>query len=502
MSSLTRRSFVASSLGALACSQPQERPPKNVLFIAVDDLRPSLGCYGAGHVLSPNIDRLAARGVRFDRAYCQQAVCGPTRASLLTGLRPDSSTIHSNLQRVQDTIPEIVSLPRHFRNHGYETVSIGKIYHFADDDAPAWSMAPWRPSGEWTGRGYMAEESSRIAADQEQEALAAWEKAKAANPQAPRPRTGMGPAYEAPDVPDNAYPDGKNADKAIAELRRLKDQPFFLATGFFKPHLPFNAPKKYWDLYDRDALPLASQTDWPAASPAMAHTNWGELRGYHGMPEEGPMPTDLAITLIHAYYACVSFMDAQVGRILEELDNLGLADNTAIVLWGDHGWKLNDYGAWCKHTNFEIDTHVPMIFADPDHRTNAGKGTAAQTEFVDIYPTLSELCGLPVPEHCDGLSAVPLLNDPVRPWKEAAFSQFPRGGGHMGYSLRTERYRYTEWIQQASGEVAARELYDHSDGPIAVRNLAADESQQETVERLSALLDGGAGWRSVRDRVA
>jgi iduronate 2-sulfatase len=501
MSRLSRRAFSTTALaaglaGCTGANVPSK--PKNVLFLAVDDLRPALNCYGAIHVHSPHIDWLAARGVRFDRAYCQQAVCAPSRISLLTGLRPDSTTIYDLDHPMVDVIPDTISLPHHFKNNGYETVSIGKIYHHGRDDPEAWSAKPWKARGEWRGRGYMGEESARIAVDQEEEALAAWEKAKAAGGNPNKPRIGMGPAFEAPDVPDNAYADGMNADQAIAEMQRLNDQPFFLAVGFHKPHLPFNAPKKYWDLYDPNSFQLPVQTDWPEGAPEIARTNWGELRGYHGMPSKGPMPEDLVRTLTHAYYACVSFMDAQVGRILDELDARGLSENTAIVLWGDHGWKLNDYGAWCKHTNFEIDTRVPLIVADPDHQSTAGQGTPALSEFVDVYPTLSELCGLPIPAHCEGSSMAPLLRDPARRWKQGAYSQYPRGAERMGYSVRSEGHRYTEWIDRETGEVMDRELYSHADGSVAARNLAPDAAHADTVAALSQLLDKRQGWKAVR----
>lgn len=495
MATVSRRRFLAAATSALGACGKRAAAKKNVLFLAVDDLRPELGCYGHPLIQSPNIDRLAGRGLRFDRAYCQQAVCAPSRISLLTGLRPDSTTIYDLQHPMKDVIPDVLSLPRHFKNHGYETVSLGKVYHHRTDDPEAWSVEPWRPTGDWTGRGYLSPEAVRIAAEQEREARAAYERAKAEGKNPRPPRLGMGPAYESADVPDNAYPDGKIADRAIEELRRLAGRPFFLAAGFMKPHLPFNAPKRYWDLYDRDAIRLPPQLDWPEASPEIARMNWGELRGYHGIPRQGPVPEDLARTLIHGYYACVSFTDAQIGRVLDALEELGLADNTTVILWGDHGWKLDDYGAWCKHTNFEIDTRVPLILADPDFASAAGRSSRALVEFVDIYPTLAELCGLDVPPHCEGTSMRPLLEDPDREWKPAAFSQYPRRGAYMGYSMRTERYRYTEWVHRETGEVAARELYDHSTGPIATRNLAADPEMEETVRRLSAMLDKGKGWR-------
>lgn len=492
---MTRRQFLSAAAVAGGCSRPAPARRQNVLFLAVDDLRPELNCYGASQIISPNIDRLASRGLRFDRAYCQQAVCAPSRVSLLTGLRPDSTTIYDLNHPKSDVIPDVVSLPLHFRGHGYETVSLGKIYHHRNDDAEAWSVPDWRPEHDWVGRAYRDPESARIVQERDARVLAEYQAALKAAKDVPKPRTGIGPAYEAPEVPDAAYPDGMVAERAIAEMRRLRDRPFFLAAGFVKPHLPFNAPKRYWDLYDRSTIVLPGQRDWPAGAPAIARSNWGELRAYAGIPADGPVSDELAGTLIHGYYACVSYMDAQVGKLLDALDELGIAENTVVILWGDHGWKLNDYGAWCKHTNYEIDTRVPMILCDPRRSGAAGRGTRALTEFVDIYPTLAELCGLPAPAHCEGSSMLPLLEDPARPWKKAVFSQYPRQGNHMGYSMRTEQYRYTEWIHRESGQIAARELYDHASGPLAARNLAGDVEYAATVSELSALLDRGQGWR-------
>ncbi len=453
----------------------------NVLFIAVDDLRPQLGCYGVKQIISPNIDRLAARGLLFERTYCQQAVCGPTRASLLSGLRPDSSKIHNNNTPVRKALPEITTLPEHFKNNGYETLSIGKIYHHPDDDRQGWSVKPYRagtfPEGAWKGRGYLTEE-----------AVAQMEKYNKANPR----MQGRGPSFEAADVEDSAYPDGANTDYAIKELNRLKGRPFFMAMGLYKPHLPFNAPKKYWDMYKPEDIKLADNPFVPKNAPSYAMTNWGELRNYFGVPKKGPCSDELARQLIHGYYACVTYIDAMIGRLLDELDRLKLSDNTVIILWGDHGWKLGEHAGWCKHTNFELDTHVPMILSVPDMKT-AGRRTKALTEYVDIYPTLSEACGLELPAHLEGRSMMPLLDDPGRSWKKAAFSQYPRGKV-MGYSMRTERFRYTEWQDTRTNKVMARELYDHAKDPQENVNAAAEPQYERDVQRLARML--AKGWRA------
>ncbi|TKJ36319.1 MAG: iduronate sulfatase [Planctomycetes bacterium B3_Pla] len=457
------------------------RRKKNVLFIAVDDLRPQLGCYGVKEIISPNIDRLAARGLLFERTYCQQSVCGPTRASLLSGLRPDSSKIHNNNTPVRKAIPHITTLPEHFKNNGYETLSIGKIYHHPDDDRQGWSAKPYRagtfPEGAWKGRGYLTEE-----------AVAQMEKYNKANPK----MQGRGPAFEAADVAYSAYPDGANTDHAIKELNRLKDKPFFMAMGLYKPHLPFNAPKKYWDKYKPEDIKLADNPFVPKDAPSYAMTNWGELRNYYGIPKKGPCSDELARQLIHGYYACITYIDAMIGRLLDELDRLKLSDNTAIILWGDHGWKLGEHAGWCKHTNFELDTHVPMILSVPGMRT-AGKRTKALTEYVDIYPTLSEACGLELPAHLEGCSMMPLLDDPDRSWKKAAFSQYPRGKV-MGYSMRTKRFRYTEWQDTRTNKVMARELYDHAKDPQENVNAAAEPQYKQDVQRLARML--AQGWRA------
>ena len=453
-----------------------ERP--NVLFVVVDDLRLQLGCYRQSWVLSPNIDALAADGLLFERAYCQQATCAPSRSSVLSGCRPDTTRIYNLKVPLRTAMPDVLTLPQHFRNHGYETVSIGKVYHHAEDDPQGWSVPPWRAQGTWKGRGYLTDE--------------AWEAILFRDEQEPdSPRKGIGPAYECADVPDDAYADGGNAARAIEELRRLAGRPFFMALGLHKPHLPFNAPKRYWDLYAPEALPLAPNPFAPEGVTEYSLTNFGELRGYVGMPKTGPVQDDLARTLLQGYCACVSYVDAQLGRVLTEMDRLKLRDNTVIVLWGDHGWKLGEHGSWSKHTNFEIDTNAPMILAAPATR-GRGIRTAALAEFVDMYPTLCELCGVPTPEHLEGLRAVPLLADPGRPWKRAAFSQFPRGSV-MGYTMRTERYRYTEWQDRRSGEVLAHELYDHEADDQENTNAADKPDNADLIRRLARQL--GGGWR-------
>jgi arylsulfatase A-like enzyme len=458
------------ALAACACFGAERKP--NVLFIAVDDLRPQLGCYGDKLAKSPNIDRLAGSGLLFERAYCQQAICMSSRASLMSGYRPDRFRIFENGPLYKNA-PEAWSINRHFQKHGYETVTLSKVYHHGSDETIGWSQPAMHPKGAWKGRGYLTASAQQTAAAE---------------------KDGRGPAFEAADVPDSAYPDGVSLDAALAQLERLRklDRPFFLAVGFIRPHLPFNAPKRYWDLYPADAIPLAARSEPPKNAPACALTDWSELRKYAGVPRKGSVSPELARQLVHGYYACVSYTDALIGRLLDRLRALGLDEQTVVVLWADHGWKLGDYGMWCKHTNYEIDTRVPLIIRAPGRAPGRSRGLA---ELVDLYPTLAELCSLPRPEHLEGTSLVPLLKNPALPWKKAAFSHYPRPGV-MGRSVRTERYRYTEWRKTEGGAFVARELYDFDTDPQGTTNIADEPAQAAPIKELAAVLS--AGWKAAR----
>jgi arylsulfatase A-like enzyme len=463
----------------------------NVLFFAVDDLRTDIGCFGHAEARTTHIDELAKRGMVFRRAYCQQAVCSPSRTSLLTGLRPDSTKVYDLVTHFRDTVPDVISLPQHFRESGYYTVGMGKIYHGGYDDPKSWS----EPHRNGTGDSYvLPENKQRIAAG----------KAKAkANKKGNKKATtagSRGEPFEMAEVPDSAYHDGSLAEMAVSKLSELKakQQPFFLAVGFLKPHLPFNSPKKYWDMYDPDRLKLAQNPFRPKDAPPYAVTDFGELRNYYGVPASGPVSDELARKLMHAYRAATSFTDANIGRVLAELDRLGLRDNTIVVLWGDHGWKLGEHASWCKHSNMENDTNAPLIIAAPGAKA-AGQSTRALVEFVDIYPTLCDLAGLTLPSHLQGVSMQPLLDDPTRHWKTAAFSQYPRsldGRRMMGYALRTDRHRYVEWRDRENREVVARELYDHQTDPAENQNLANLTENKELLIQLSAQL--AAGWEKAR----
>ncbi len=484
--SLSRRRFIryTAAAGAAAAlprwagsaqAAPASKP--NVLFIAVDDLRPELGCYGRTQMHTPHIDRLAASGTRFDRAYCQVAVCGASRGSLLTGLRPDSTGFYRYDIHVRKTLPDVLTLPQHFQQHGYQTAKVGKIYHHDRDDAASWDRLIPRALSAYA----LPENAERM------KAFYAWRK----NKKGPNPRNG--PACESADLPDEAYRDGYNAAHAVELLRGFQQEsPFFLAVGFYKPHLPFACPSQYWDLYDRGAIDLADHPFKPKDAPDIAMHNWGELRQYAGIPSRGRLNDDQARELIHGYYACTSFTDAQVGKVLGELDRLGLADNTIVILWGDHGWHLGDQGLWCKHSNFETAVRVPMIVRAPGRE--AGRATPALTEFVDIYPTLCDLAGLPTPGHLEGTSFAPLLDDPLQSWKTAAFSQYVRGNRYMGYSLAADHYRFTRWQSRTDpNDVIGVELYDHQADPGESVNVADHAEYAQTRARLSAMLD--RGWR-------
>ncbi len=504
MPDYSRRSFLkfslmggASALFAGSFSKASTNAPgRNVLFLAVDDLRPDLGCYCAPIVKSPNIDALAARGTVFNRAYCQQAVCSPSRTSLLTGRRPDTTRIYDLQTHFRLTLPDVVTLPQYFKQHGYHARGFSKIYHGGLDDPRSWGVPHWRPGGPGYGKRETLEflERERQRLRKEGGNLRTTVLQKDPETGIPlkvrRPRFRVrGPSWEDPDVPDNALPDGKTTDKAIEILLAAGGNRFFMAVGFLKPHLPFVAPKKYFDMYPLKDLSLADNPFAPKDCPQIALMNWGELRAYSDIPQKGPLSNEKALELIRGYLAATSYVDVQIGRILRELERSGLMENTVIVLWGDHGWQLGEHGLWCKHTNFEVATRSLLIASSPGQK-NAGARTDALVEFVDIYPTLCDLCGLPIPEGLEGTSFAPVMDNPKRPWKTAAFSQYPRGR-IMGYSMRTDRYRYTEWLDREKHAVA-RELYDHHNDPDENVNIAVRPENKELVAKLSKMLH--AGW--------
>lgn len=464
--------MIAASLAAPCATTAAEKP--NVLFIAADDLRNDLGCYGDPLVKSPNLDRLASRGILFERAYCQQAVCNPSRASLLTGKRPDTLRIWDLPTHFRANDPKVVTLPQHFKNHGYFTQNIGKIFHNwiheIEGDPDSWSVpAVYHFNNHGADKPqFDGELPANFAED---------------------------PKCECRDVPDEAYFDGRIANLAIEALRQMKErrQPFFFGLGFWKPHSPFNAPKRYWDLYRREEVPMPANPDWPTDAPRIAWHDGRELLGV----KTRKLTPDAIREIRHGYLAAISYLDAQIGKVLDELDRLGLAENTIVAFWSDHGYHLGEHTLWAKTSNFELDARVPMIIAAPG--MPRGSRTPALAELLDLYPTLAELCGLPTPSDLDGISLVPVLNDPGRSVRPAALTQHPRPAYYdrepsktptaMGYSLRTDRYRYIEWRDWDTGQSLARELYDHQTDDAETRNLAADPARDANMRECAAALE-------------
>ena len=444
-----------------------EAAQPNVLFIAVDDLRVELGCYGSAHVKSPNIDRLASQGTLFERAYCQQTVCNPSRASLLTGMRPDTLRVWDLPTHFRQNKPHAVTLPQLFRLSGYHAQCVGKIFH-------NWRQDDWKGDAvSWSVPSVLHYNSHGNDKPQVEGELP------------PNLASGNG-GTECRDVPDNAYFDGRIAEAAVETLQEIskRDEPFFLAVGFWKPHTPFNAPKKYWDMYDPGAIPVPRHVTPPTDVPdiALTRSRYREAADSEGLRE-----------MHHGHLAAISYLDAQVGRVLREVDRLGLRQNTMVVFWSDHGLHLGEHGLTRKTTAFELDARVPLIIATPQHKR--GQRTDSLVELLDVYPTLAELCGLTAPGELEGISLVPLLRDPDAEVKTVALTQtprpnYPRGKppGVMGYSIRTQQYRYTEWRAFPTGEVQARELYDHHSDSLEMTNLAGHATQQATVAELARML--------------
>ncbi len=521
-------------LAAVCTSQAADKP--NVLFIAIDDLRPELGCYGSPIAVSPNLDALAKDGLLFNRAYCQQAICRPSRASLMTGARPDTTGLFHNYVSLRELQPDIVTLPQHFIAHGYEAAYCGKIFHQGDtDDGVSWSRKPvkWLKDVKRPRGPYALPENNKMKADNLKQMLAKYGEAA-------RRGLAAGPAYEKADVPDTAYIDGYNTQLAIATLKQMAgkgDKPFFLAMGYKQPHLNWTAPKKYWDLYDRESIPMAKDTKAPENGAAMGLHASFELRTRAGIPKFGPLGPELSRTLKHAYLASVSYVDAQVGKMIAALEEAGVRDNTIIIVWGDHGWHIGDMGVWGKATNYEIATRVPLMIWTPDMKTR-GKSTDSLVELVDMYPTLCELADVPLPDHLEGHNFVPLLNKPDQSWKKAAFSQYPNPALRewaanplsqgmretwfgplineveqriinqqgdkwnreyfeqhlMGYTMRTDRYRLVVWsdIRDRDAEPVFVELFDHQNDPSETANIAGENSK--LVSTLTRQLK--AGWKA------
>ncbi|MEM6365699.1 MAG: sulfatase [Planctomycetota bacterium] len=464
---------------------------KNVLFIAVDDLRPELGCYGKTYIHSPNIDALAGEGVTFTRAYCQQAVCNPSRVSVMTGLRPDSTQVWDLVTDFRTTIPKAITIPQHFRSHGYRALSFGKIFHNPFPDQQSWDEPHSFPKNSrlWSvdAKRKLAEYRSNMRANGKREAAV---------------RRMRAVATEVIDYPESQHIDVAIADQAISALSEFanSDRPLFLAVGFVRPHLPFVVPRKYWEMYDRAEIPLATNQLLPKAMPEIAFGTrslggFYELRDYLDFANApSPFKTSLSEEqqreLKHGYCAAVSLIDAQIGRLLKALDQQGLRENTIIVLWSDHGWKLGEHNGWCKQTNFEIDTCTPLIISAPNSNAN-GNSCDSLVELIDIYPTLCDLAEISIPDSVEGVTIKALLDDASANVKDASFSQFRRrqnGREYVGYAMRTERYRYVEWRDRTLATRMARELYDHHTDPQEDINIAVDSSNDDLLDRLSEKL--------------
>jgi len=457
-------------LGFLSAVQTLAADRPNVLWIAVDDLWPHIGCYGDPQVKTPNIDRLARDGTLFTRAYAQMALCWASRNVVFSGCRLDTLGLRGGAHTFRHTNPNIVALPQLFKNHGYYTRGLGKIlHHNGQDDPISWTEPAFLPDFHEGIYAHPDNRDCRIAMD--------------------RADNEANPLTECADVPDNAYKDGIVLDEAIRTLRRVHDRPFFLAVGFYKPHTPFNAPKRYWGLYQRDRIRLAANPFPPNGAPDIAMNAWRYVRSFRDIPDQGPMSDELARKVRHAYFACCSYVDAQIGRLLDELDRLDLTDKTIVLLWSDHGYQLGEHGMWCKHTNFETSVRVPLVVRTPGQKHRAAR-CGALVELIDMYPTLADLAGLPLPDHLEGTSLAPLLDDPKQPWKTAAFSQYYRGGC-KGVSIRTERFRYNEWRREKTGELVATELYDHQLDPMEDENVASEAEYETAVHRLATQLQAG-----------
>jgi len=468
----------------------QSRP--NVLFFVVDDLRPNLGCYGYQTAHTPHLDQLAQSSLLFERAYCQIPSCSPSRSSFLTGLRPDVIKVYANKKHFRETVPDAITLPQYFKQHGYHTQSLGKVFHGICkneivEDPPSWSVPAWRPEA----TQYLTEPSIEIL----RQRYPRYFDGKRPVEELMALRKFKGPAFEAPQAEDTDVTDGRIAAKAVQVLGELKkeDKPFFLAVGFVKPHAPFVAPQRYFDLVDPAAVELPAVRELPQGTTPLAATS-REMQGYFGVPQSGVFPPETTRRLTSAYDACVAFVDAQIGLVLDELDRLGLRENTIIVVISDHGYHLGEVGQWCKNTNFEEALRVPLLISVPDAGESHGRRTRALVELLDLYPTLVDLCELPPRTGLAGTSFKPLLAAPDQPWKKMARSQHTSKLHDptvpVGYSVRTDQFRYTQW-RSPNGKIVAEELYRIENCRTPDKNLASDPAEAATLAEMRKLSNIG-----------
>ncbi|WP_426477286.1 sulfatase [Chryseobacterium sp. CBSDS_008] len=505
---------------SILAGQTQQKSRPNVIFIVVDDLRPELGVYGNSVIKTPNIDKLAKRGTTFTNAFCQVAVCAPSRASALTGLRPDSTKVWVLGEEFRKIHPDVVTIPQQFEKFNYHTVSIGKIFHNHMPDSISFREPDLRPDGYTTKNMIDRDpESFYFSGELKAELAAKRLERMAKDPK----RYGDGWAYgrsvEIANCPDDSLYDGAQTSLAIKTINRIKNKkkPFFLALGYFRPHLPFVAPKKYWDLYDPMQIPMADNSFIPFNAPSMAMYNQREMTACYDLeyvkhPAYFRMPEQEARILKHGYYASVSYVDACIGRLVDELEKQKLMDNTIIVLWGDHGWKLGEHNAWGKQTNYLNDTRVPLIVYAPGMK-NPGNKSNELVEMVDLYPTLCDLAGIETPNYLQGLSFKKLLNEKTAEWKGAVFSQFLRPAGegihldkknYMGYSMVTKDYHLIEWYYwdketKKPGERVARELYNLTSDPKENFNIALYPENKDILEKLSD--QRRKGWKEVKNKL-
>lgn len=468
--------YILSLLGlwlivGLSCSRSAKNSekPMNVLFITIDDLRPTLGCYNAPLIKSPNIDAIASEGIIFERAYCQAAICGPSRPSFLSGLRPDSTGVYGFKKTFREKAPDVLTLPELFKNNGYLTTYYGKVFHSEKKDPQSWSR-PGNQTEPKNWRGYILDESNFI------------DSVNIATPGPPQ----YGPAFEMADAPDSAYPDSWIADSAIKILEEVavSGEPFFLGVGFIKPHLPFVAPKKYWDMYNPEDIQLPEYRTKPVGSPLYSISYPGSITTrYSGFEDPKKVNDEMMLKLNHGFLATISFVDAQFGRLINRLKELDLYDNTLIVVLGDHGQKVGEYGAYNKNSNFEIDARAPLIVSCPGKR-DKGLRTNALVELVDIYPSVCELVGIEKPGHLQGTSFNQLWEHPDMEWNDYAFSQ-RQVDAYLGNTMRTDRYRFVLWtLFEDRDSIVAIELYDHETDPLETINIAPNPENKELIDKL------------------
>jgi iduronate 2-sulfatase len=451
----------------------------NVLFIAADDMRPQLGCYGDTTVKSPNLDALAKRGMLFNRSYVQQALCSPSRISLLSGRYPATTKIFEIGRPLRATMPDITTLPQHFKNNGYQTRSFGKIYHVGIDDDASWTVPAWHSKQPRTSAATQAAVAKYVA-DAKAKGIEIPQKGKGN-------RNSAIPAFEAVDCNDEDLLDGDCASNAIVQLREYAkhtDQPFFLAVGFANPHVPWIAPKKYFDLYDPAQLVLTKNEFLPTGAPRFAATSGTDFYWYKDVPQVtgDKLPEEYKRACLQGYFAAISYVDAQVGRLLATLDETGLAKNTVIVFWSDHGYYMGEHTWWgAKHNNYEGATRNCLIISQPSQKT-AGKTTDSLAQSVDLAPTLTEICDLPPHAGFEGTSLAAILEDPSRDVNNAAYSWYPKSG-YLGLAMRTDKWRYVEWTKP--GEPTMREMYNMVHDPQNDVNVAGKPEHQQVMDSLS-----------------